>query len=113
MGFWLMLVGGLQARFGQWGVVENNRLWVISGNDAATKAIIVCSYFFVCSFAITMGPVSWTYPAEIFPMRVRAKAVSLSTSANWLFNFALAWAVPPGLDNIAWKTYFIFGVSAY
>ncbi|TFY81164.1 hypothetical protein EWM64_g2848 [Hericium alpestre] len=71
--------------------------------------IIVCSYLFVCSFAITMGPVSWTYPAEIFPMRVRAKAVSVSTAANWLFNFALAWAVPPGLSNIAYKTYFIFG----
>ena len=69
MGFWLMLVGGLQARFGQWGVVENNRLWVISGNDAATKAIIVCSYFFVCSFAITMGPVSWTYPAARWETR--------------------------------------------
>jgi len=26
-----------------------------------------------------------------------------------MFNFALAWAVPPGLSNIAWKTYFIFG----
>lgn len=24
-------------------------------------------------------------------------------------NFALAWAVPPGLSNIAYKTYFIFG----
>jgi hypothetical protein len=57
-----------------------------------------------------MGPVSWTYPAEIFPMRVRAKAISLSTASNWLFNFALAWAVPPGLSTIAYKTYFIFGV---
>lgn len=56
-----------------------------------------------------MGPVSWTYPAEIFPMKVRAKAVSLSTAANWLFNFALAWAVPPGFSSIAYKTYFIFG----
>lgn len=56
-----------------------------------------------------MGPVSWTYPAEIFPMRVRAKAVSVSTAMNWLFNFALAWAVPPGLSTIAYKTYFIFG----
>jgi hypothetical protein len=61
------------------------------------------------SFAITMGPVSWTYPAEIFPMRVRAKAISLSTASNWLFNFGLAWAVPPGLANVAYKTYFIFG----
>ncbi|KAJ3476770.1 hypothetical protein NLI96_g10930 [Meripilus lineatus] len=103
MGFWLMLVGGLQGRFGDWGQVGKDR------HDAATKAIIVCSYLFVCSFAITMGPVSWTYPAEIFPMRVRAKAVSVATATNWLFNFALAFAVPPGLSTIAYKTYFIFG----
>lgn len=84
-------------------------VWVINGHDSVTKGVIVCSYLFVCSFAITMGPVSWTYPAEIFPMRVRAKAVSVSTAVNWLFNFALAWAVPPGLSSIAYKTYFIFG----
>lgn len=56
-----------------------------------------------------MGPVSWTYPAEIYPLKVRAKAVSLSTANLWLFNFALAYAVPPGLETIAWKLYFIFG----
>ncbi|KAI0312838.1 general substrate transporter [Amylostereum chailletii] len=109
MGFFLMLVGGLQGHFGEWGTVDNARVWVINGHDAATKGIIVCSYLFVCSFAISMGPVSWTYPAEIFPMRVRAKAVSFSTATNWVFNFALAWAVPPGLSTIAYKTYFIFG----
>jgi len=109
MGFWLYLVGGLQARFGHWGVIDDSRVWLISDNDHATKAIIVCSYFFVCSFAITMGPVSWTYPAELYSLKVRGKAVSLATATNWLFNFALAWAVPPGLSTIAWKTYFIFG----
>lgn len=60
-----------------------------------------------------MGPVSWTYPAEIFPMRVRAKAVSFSTATNWIFNFALAYAVPPALNKIAYKTYFIFGAFNY
>ncbi|GBE84032.1 MFS glucose transporter mfs1 [Sparassis crispa] len=109
MGFWLFLVGGLQGRYGQWGDVDGSRVWVITGNKPATHAIIVCSYFFVCSFAITMGPTSWTYPAEIYPMRVRAKAVSVATATNWVFNFALAWAVPPGLSSIAYKTYFIFG----
>jgi len=109
MGFWLFLVGGLQGGFGECGIIDGARVWVINGHDSITKGVIVCSYFFVCSFAITMGPVSWTYPAEIFPMRVRAKAVAFSTATNWMFNFALAWAVPPGLANIAWKTYFIFG----
>ncbi|PFH49846.1 hypothetical protein AMATHDRAFT_75960 [Amanita thiersii Skay4041] len=109
MGFWLYVVGGLQSRFGDWGDVDGSRVWVILNNEAATKAIIVCSYFFVCSFAITMGPVSWTYPAELYSLKIRGKAVALATATNWAFNTALAFAVPPGLSTIAWKTYFIFG----
>ncbi|KAG5352520.1 hypothetical protein C0989_001954 [Termitomyces sp. Mn162] len=108
MGFWLCLVGGLQARFGHWGPVDGDTIWLVTDHDAATKAIIVCSYFFVCSYAMTMGPVSWTYPAELYSLRTRGKAVSLATAANWAFNTALAYAVPPGLASIAWKTYFIF-----
>jgi sugar porter (SP) family MFS transporter len=111
MGFWMFLVGGIQGRFGHWGTTAGSTtpVWVIDGNQAATKAVIVCSYLFVCSFAVTMGPVSWTYPSEIFSTKVRGKAVSLSTASNWAFNTALAFAVPPGLNSIAWKTYFIFG----
>ncbi|KAF5372329.1 hypothetical protein D9615_009264 [Tricholomella constricta] len=108
MGFWLSLVGGLQGRFGAWGEIDGTPIWLVSDNEAATKAIIVCSYFFVCSFAISMGPVSWTYPAELYSLKIRGKAVSLATATNWVFNFALAWAVPPGLANVAWKTYYIF-----
>ncbi|KIM38459.1 hypothetical protein M413DRAFT_242004 [Hebeloma cylindrosporum] len=50
MGFWMFLVGGLQGRFGQWGELDANgkTVWVISDNQAATKAVIVCSYLFVC-----------------------------------------------------------------
>lgn len=67
MGFFLFLVGGLQGGFGKWGTVEGeaNPVWVVSDHDSISKGIIVCSYLFVCSFAITMGPVSWTYPAEL------------------------------------------------
>ena len=126
MALFLYIVGALQGYFGRWGVVDNSRVWLIEGHSVITKLVIVCSYLFVCrfvhplfqprcivfmasSFAITMGPASWTYPAEIFPMRVRAKAIALSTASNWLFNFAMAWAVPPALSTIAYKTYFIFG----
>lgn len=30
--------------------------WIIEGNDVVTRGVIVVSYLFVCSFAITMGP---------------------------------------------------------
>ncbi|KAF9539152.1 hypothetical protein EC957_005763 [Mortierella hygrophila] len=109
MALWLFLIGGLMGRFGSPIVSDNQTTtWAIQDNPSASHAVIACSYLFVCSFAISWGPVSWTYPAEIYPMRIRAKAVSLSTASNWAFNFALAYAVPPLLQSIQYRTYFIF-----
>lgn len=82
--------------------------WEITG--APSKAVIACSYLFVASFAPTWGPVSWIYPPELFPLRVRGKAVALATSSNWAFNFALGYFVPPAFVNIQWKTYLLFGI---
>ncbi|KAF4563676.1 hypothetical protein EYR36_002914 [Pleurotus pulmonarius] len=109
MGSCLLLVGGLYARFGHWGVVDGSPVWIVESNSAATKAIIMCYYLFICSFAATMGPVSWTYPAEIFPMEVRGKAVSITT-VHWTVSFILARLMPPGLASITWKTYLVFGM---
>lgn len=82
----------------------------MSITGAPAKAVIACTYLFVASFAPTWGPVSWIYPPELYPLRVRGKAVALSTSANWAFNFALAYFVPPAFANIRWQVYIIFGV---
>jgi len=77
---------------------------------APSKAVIACTYLFVASYAPTWGPVSWIYPSELYPLRVRGKAVALATSSNWAFNFALAYFVPPAFANIRWEVYILFGV---
>lgn len=84
---------------------------VITGTPA--RAVIASTYLFVASYAPTWGPVSWTYPPELYPLRLRGKAVALATSANWAFNFALAYFVPPAFANITWKTYVIFAVFCF
>lgn len=55
--------------------------------------MIVGSSFFIFNFAISWGPVCWIYPAEIFPLNVRAKAVSLSTMANWIAGTMMTFVV--------------------
>jgi hypothetical protein len=79
-------------------------------SGAPAKAIIASTYLFVASYAPTWGPISWTYPPELFPLRLRGKAVALCTSANWAFNFALAYFVPPAFALITWKTYVLLAV---
>ena len=112
MATWLFANAGLLGSYGTYqpdgidGVLEASTL--VQG--PASKAVIACSYLFVASFAPTWGPVSWIYPPELYPLRVRGKAVALATSANWAFNFALGYFVPPAFVNIQWRTYIIFGV---
>ena len=77
--------------------------WAISG--APAHAVIASSYLIVASFAPTWGPVSWIYPPELFPLRLRSQGVALCTSANWIFNFALGYFTPSAFTNINWKTY--------
>ncbi|KAI5457850.1 general substrate transporter [Mariannaea sp. PMI_226] len=79
-------------------------------SGSAAKGLIACTYLFVASFAPTWGPVSWTYPPELFPLRLRGKGVALATSANWAFNTALGLFTPVAFEHIRYKTYIIFGV---
>lgn len=79
-------------------------------SGAPAKGLIACTYLFVASYAPTWGPVSWIYPPELYPLRLRGKGVSLSTSGNWVFNTALGVFTPPAFENISYKTYIIFGV---
>ncbi|KAL8999966.1 MAG: hypothetical protein Q9188_005777 [Gyalolechia gomerana] len=113
---WLFANAGILASKGHWAGpngVDNTPAasWVVSG--AASKGVIACSYLFVASYAPTWGPVSWIYPPELYPLRVRGKAVALATSGNWAFNFALGYFVPPSFVNIKWQTYLIFGVFCF
>jgi MFS transporter, SP family, galactose:H+ symporter len=45
---------------------------------------------FVGFFAIGLGPVFWLLIAEIFPLALRGRAMSLATVANWSFNLIVS-----------------------
>jgi MFS transporter, SP family, galactose:H+ symporter len=45
---------------------------------------------FVGFFAIGLGPVFWLLIAEIFPLAVRGRAMSLATVGNWGFNLIVS-----------------------
>ncbi|OAL07174.1 general substrate transporter [Phaeosphaeriaceae sp. SRC1lsM3a] len=84
-------------------------------NQSAQKALVafVCIYIFF--FACSWGPVAWVVTGEIFPLKVRAKSLSMTTASNWLLNFAIGYATPymvndgPGNANMGAKVFFVWG----
>src|SRR5690606_32766626 len=66
MMIWLFISVSLQGAYGEPNPVKSDAVtWILVDKKNEAKAIIACSYLFVASFAISCGPLSWTYPAEI------------------------------------------------
>ncbi|MEP9387381.1 sugar porter family MFS transporter [Mesorhizobium sp. KR9-304] len=54
-----------------------------TGPTAAGIVTLVALVVFIVSFAFSLGPVVWTVINEVFPGRVRGRAVAVATAVNW------------------------------
>lgn len=60
-----------------------------AGGTNNAKGAAVGLFTYIASFGATWLPLPWLYPAEINPIKTRAKANAVSTCSNWLFNFLI------------------------
>ena len=67
---------------------------------------------FIASFAFSMGPIVWTLISEIYPNRVRGRAISVATAVNWLAAFLVAQFFLSIVDAIGESTTFFLSVVA-
>ncbi len=73
--------------------------------------ILVFILVFIASFAVSIGPVAWVVIAEIFPNRLRSKAMSVAIVTLWTFTFLVSLTFPVVLDRLGGGAAFgIFGV---
>ena len=94
------------------GQYDNGEIFVknIAGQKAAVA--FVCIYIFF--FASTWGPLAWVVTGEIFPLKTRAKSLSITTATNWLLNWAIAYSTPylvnygEGYANLQSKIFFVW-----
>lgn len=87
-------------------------LAIMSKLGGKGPGIVAAMFLFIFNtfFAIGWLGMTWLYPAEIVPLRIRAPANAFSTSANWIFNFMVVMVTPVSFASIGYKTYVIFAV---
>jgi hypothetical protein len=81
-----------------------------NGMGPSSKGAGVGLFTYIAAFGATWLPLPWLYPAEINPLRTRARANAVSTCSNWLFNFLIVMVTPVMIANIRWGTYLFFAV---
>jgi sugar porter (SP) family MFS transporter len=68
---------------------------------------LICIMLFIAFFASCIGPVFWTLVSEIFPNRIRGKAVAFASFTQWIFNFLVVLLFPHVLSSIGGATTFL------
>lgn len=81
---------------------------LIPGDSETAKGAVFGFFMYMCVFGATWLPLPWLYPAELSPIKTRAKANAVSTCSNWLFNFTVVMITPVMVARIKWGTYLFF-----
>ncbi|KAJ7494772.1 general substrate transporter [Mycena galericulata] len=73
---------------------------------------VACAFvwIFAIGFGYSWGPCAWIIIAEIWPLSVRGKGVSIAASSNWMNNFIVGQVTPSMLKHIGFGTFVFFGV---
>jgi len=55
---------------------------------------------YIACFALSVGPVTWVILAEIFPTRIRGRAMAIATVSLWIANYVISQTFPMMDENL-------------
>lgn len=70
---------------------------------------LVAANLFVVAFGMSWGPIVWVLLGEIFPNRIRAKALGIGAMAQWIANFLITVSFP---SMSSWSLPITYGMYA-
>jgi MFS family permease len=83
---------------------------LLNPNNTNQLRSMVAMNFVFSLFYTPLGIISWVYPAEIFPVEVRALGNAITTFTNWVVNLVFAQFSPSALTNIGFRYFYVFFV---
>ncbi|MFD3945555.1 sugar porter family MFS transporter [Streptomyces sp. NPDC058579] len=83
---------------------------LVDGKLPNTEGVValVAAHVFVLFFALSWGVVVWVFLGEMFPNRIRAAALGVAASAQWIANWAITASFPSLADWNLSGTYIIY-----
>ncbi|KFF99297.1 major facilitator transporter [Streptomyces scabiei] len=87
---------------------------LVDGKLPATQGwvALIAAHVFVLFFALSWGVVVWVMLGEMFPNGIRAAALGVAASAQWIANWAITASFPSLADWNLSVTYMIYTVFA-
>jgi SP family arabinose:H+ symporter-like MFS transporter len=85
--------------------------WLLSHHSDGV-ALLGAILVFIAAFALALGPITWLLSSEIFPHRIRGRAMSVAALTVWASCLVIAQAFPLLHDSPAIGPATTFGIFA-
>jgi SP family xylose:H+ symportor-like MFS transporter len=102
----LLMVGSVGMAIGMFAI----------GALAFMKVIGISTLVFIiiytASFMMSWGPITWVLISEIFPNKIRGKAVAIAVAAQWAANYFISSTYPAMMELSSGGTYWFYGAMS-
>lgn len=75
-------------------------------------ATLVFIIIYTASFMMSWGPICWVLISEIFPNKIRGRAVAIAVAAQWTANYFISSTYPAMMEFSGGVTYGFYGLMA-
>lgn len=82
--------------------------WAFTFQEHPGRAVLIFVLSYVAFFAVAMGPVVWVVIAEVFPTRIRGRAMSVAIVCLWIACFAVTMLFPIMLKTLQGGSFFVY-----
>ena len=84
------------------------------GTLAFMKVIGISTLVFIiiytASFMMSWGPICWVLISEIFPNKIRGRAIAIAVAAQWAANYLISSTYPAMMELSGGMTYCFYGL---
>ncbi|MCD4839834.1 D-xylose transporter XylE [Neobacillus sedimentimangrovi] len=102
----LLMVGSIGMAIGMFGVSTLAYFNVIG---VSTLVFII---IYTASFMMSWGPICWVLISEIFPNKIRGRAVAIAVAAQWAANYLISSTYPMMMEYSGAMTYGFYGLMS-
>jgi SP family xylose:H+ symportor-like MFS transporter len=102
----LLMVGSIGMAIGMFAIGALAFLKIIG---ISTLVFII---IYTASFMMSWGPICWVLISELFPNKIRGKAVAVAVAAQWAANYFISSTYPAMMEFSSGLTYWFYGLMS-
>lgn len=102
----LLMIGSIGMAIGMFGVAS------MAYTGAIGFGTLIFIVIYTASFMMSWGPICWVLISEIFPIKIRGRAVAIAVAAQWAANYFISSTYPAMMEYSGTLTYGFYGLMS-